>query len=337
MAFPLLWEPLVTPPQPIPFSELEVIVSEGDPFITAQRRPELYQEILDHWNKTQVEQTMVRARDLASALLQEDEAKISRMQRQIGGVEAKQSFSRAVLEGNKLYLAMNSVNFMDYDGTNVRASRDPEFRARVMQAGREDYADPNRYFANSLAVCAAVYGFNSKENEPYSSTNSTNLTNPTNIYVVIGKRSDKVNFYPNVYHVIGGYIDASKDRKRVDIVSNLKRELQEEIGLSREQMGEPLFQGIIRQIPSRVPEVICSIPVYASTEELEKSWRERSPGKFEHRNIHFLPLREIPAFLEQHSSSMIAPSGQAALMRLLDQFGIAYSAKPLISEERNAI
>ncbi len=332
MSFPQLWEPLVEPPEPIPFSDLEIIVAEGDPFIVGLRRPELYREILEYWDKSQLEQTIVRARDLATALLQPDEAKIARLQKQIGGVEPKLSLSRAVLEGNKLYLAINSVNFMDYTGTNVRASHDPEFRGRLMQAGREDYGDPNHYFANPLAVNAVVYGLNQGERNPRSAPDNPTLDNPTpdnSNYVVIGKRSDKVNFYPNVYHVIGGYINASTDRKKIDLAGNLRRELQEEIGLGEEQMGELLFQGIIRQIPSRVPEVICSLPIYASKEEVERSWRERSPGKFEHRNINFYPLLEIPAFLEEHSSSMIAPSGQAALMYLLTKFGIAYSAVPL--------
>ncbi|MEK6950500.1 MAG: hypothetical protein AABX13_02145 [Nanoarchaeota archaeon] len=333
MSFPQLWEPLVRPPEPIPFSELEIIVAEGDSFNVGLRRPELYREILTYWNKSQIEQTVVRARDLATALLQQDEAKIARMQSQIGGVQPMWSLSRAVLEGNKLYLALNSVDFMDYTGTNVQASCDPEFRARLMQAGTEDYGDPNRYFANPLAINVAIYGSNSGFNSGAKSGEKS-FRQASDLYVVIGKRSDKVNFYPNVYHVIGGYVKNGADGKKIDLAGNLCRELQEEIGLKEEQVGKLLFQGIIRQIPSRVPEVICSLPVYASQEGVERSWREKAPAKFEHRNLHFYPLSKIPTFLEEHSRSMIAPSGQASLMYLLAMFGIKDSAVPLESAAR---
>jgi hypothetical protein len=316
----------VRPPEPIPFSELEIIVAEGDIFNVGLRRPELYREILAYWNKSQIEQTMVRAKDLAAALLQQNEAKIARMQSQIGSVQPMWSLSRAVLEGNKLYLALNSVDFMDYTGTNVQASGDQEFRARLMQAGTEDYGDPNRYFANPLAINVALYGSNSR-----AKSGENSFHQASDLYVVIGKRSDKVNFYPNVYHVIGGYVKSGADGKKIDLAGNLCRELREEIGLEEEQMGKLLFQGIIRQIPSRVPEVVCSLPIYASQEEVERSWREKAPAKFEHRNITFHPLLKIPAFLEEYSRSMIAPSGQASLMYLLSTFGIAYSAIPLES------
>ncbi len=314
------WETIVAPAEPVPLSNLEVIVTEGDLFTLGSKRPALYEEVLEYWNQKQIEMTTVRARDFASALMQDDRPKIERMSRQIGGVEKKHSLSRAVLEGKKLYLAMNSVNFMYFAGTNIRAIEDQDFRARLMRAGLEDYADPNRYFANPLAVSVVVYGYNRE------------VGDVSDAYAVILKRSDKVAIYPHVHHVIGGLVDVNKERTKIDIGSHLFTELWEEMGVDAGNLGTPAFHAIIRQVPSRIPEVICSLPVYLPKEELERRWQEHAPGKFEHGGMGFYPLHEVPAFLDQYGSAMV-PSGQAALMHLLQQQGISIESKPLALPE----
>lgn len=314
--FDKTWETIVEPEKPISISHLELKITEGDAFTLGQKRPALYAEVLQYWDKKQVEMTLARARTLAAALMQEDKPVIERMQKQIGGVEPKHSLSRAVLDGNTLYLAMNSVNFMDFAGTNIRAIEDLEWRRRLMQAGLEDYADPNRYFASPLAVSSVVYGYDVERG------------NPKDAYALILKRSDKVAIYPNVHHVNGGLVDIDKKRTKIDIGLQVYRELHEELGIDNDHVGNPTFHGIIRQIPSRIPEAICSIPVYLPQQELERRWREKAPGKFEHGGMNFYPLQEVPAFLEQYGSSMV-PSGQAALMYLLQQHGIAVETRPM--------
>ncbi len=295
---------------------LELVITEGDSFTLGSRRPQLYAEVLEYWNRKQIEMVTVRAREYTAALMQDEKAKIDRMQRQIGGVEPKHSLSRAVLEGNKLYLAMNSVNFMDFAGTNIRAIEDSEFRSRLMQAGLEDYADPNRYFANPLAVCSVVYGYSGERGDI------------SGAYALILKRSDKVAIYPKVHHVNGGLADIDQERTKIDIGLQVYKELREELGIDNEHLGNPTFHGIIRQTPSRIPEAICNIPVYLPRPELEQRWQEKAPGKFEHGGMNFYPLQEVPAFLDQYGSSMV-PSGQAALMYLLQQHGIAVESRPM--------
>ncbi|MDO8657036.1 MAG: hypothetical protein Q7K45_07405 [Nanoarchaeota archaeon] len=318
--FEKTWETIVEPVQPIPLSELELKITEGDAFTLGQKRPQLYAEVLQYWDKKQVEMTLARAKTLAAALMQQDTPVVERMQKQIGGVEPKHSLSRAVLDGKKLYLAMNSVNFMDFAGTNIRAIEDTEFRTRLMQAGLEDYADSNRYFANPLAVCSVVYGYSGERGDI------------SHAYALILKRSDKVAIYPNVHHVNGGLADIDKNRTKIDIGLQVYKELHEELGIDNEHLGNPTFHGIVRQIPSRTPEAICSIPVYLPQQELERRWREKAPAKFEHGGMNFYPLQEVPAFLDQYGSSMV-PSGQAALMYLLQQHGIAVETKPMELQE----
>ncbi len=308
------WEYIVQAQPPPLLSDLEIIITEGEPLNIGFRRPDLYEEVLDYWNQAQVRQTMVRANDLADALDANDEAKVSRMQRQIGGVNQKNRLSRATMRGNKLFLAMNSTTYMDFVGTNERSINDAAFRERLMQAGIEDYADAERYFASPMAVCAVVYGYDTPKRTEES------------IYVPITLRSDKVMIYPNVHHVFGGLVDVDEKRSRLNLASHLLRELREEIGLKDEEMGQPLFYGIIRQRPSRIPEAILSIPVFVSKDELEQRWQNHAPGKYEHRNITFYRFNELELFLEKYEQSMV-PSGAAALHNFIQQMKSAPQVK----------
>jgi len=299
------WEYIVKPAQPIPFSELEVVVTEGESLHFPLKRQEIQQSILRYWDDVQQRMFMARSGEFTDALAQKDEAKIKRMLNQVGGVHEKYRLTRAMLEDNKLYLALSLTDYMSFAGTNERAIREPEFREMVMRYGIEDRCDANFYFANPLAVCSVFYGYNT-------------LGDDSSIYVPIGLRSDKVAIYPNVHHVVGGVIDVAKKGQQIDIARHLKVELGEEMGVDATQMGEPLFYGIVRQIPSRMPEVVCGIPIYVGQEELMRRWKEKAPGKFEHRNLSFYRVCEIPEFLEKHGGSMV-PSGAAALTIFLEQ------------------
>ncbi len=300
-----LWEYIVKPAQPIPFSELEVVVSQGEPMSFPLQRADIAHEIFQYWDKVQQRMFLARSEDFSKVLVSGDQSKIERMLKQVGGVNEKYRLTRAVLEGNRLYLALSITDYMTYAGTNERSIREPEFREKLMQYGIEDRCEPNFYFANALAVCSVLYGYNI-------------LGDDSSIYVPIGMRSDKVVIYPNVHHVIGGVVDVAKDGRQIDIARHLKVELREEMGLQSTQMGELLFYGIVRQLPSRQPEVVCGIPIYVGQEELMERWKEKAPGKFEHRNLSFYRVSEIPAFLEQHGASMV-PSGAAALTIFLEQ------------------
>ena len=80
-----------------------------------------------------------------------------------------------------------------------------------------------------------------------------------------------------------------------------------------------MFHGIVRQIPSRIPEVILSIPVYVGKEELARRWQTSAPGKFEHRNMTFYGFDELPGFLEEHGASMV-PSGCATISSFTETY-----------------
>lgn len=293
------WEFIVQPEQPILLSELELKIIEGQP-LDFSRRIGLYDQVLQYWNKKQVDSVMVRAHDLTVALQTEDRVTVARLQRQIGGIDPKVRFCEGRLEDKTLYLSLAATNYADFIGTNEQAITNPEFRSTLMQAGLEDFSNQNHYFANALAVCALPYGYN-------------NLAEKKDPYAAIGFRSNKVLIYPNVPHVIGGVIDAKSGLRDLDISGHIHSELREEIGLSDDEMGEAMFYGIVRQIPSRIPEVVLGIPIYVTQTALENRWKNTAPaGKYEHRNIKYYSLPELPGFLEDWATKMV-PSGAAAV------------------------
>ncbi|HIH12021.1 TPA: hypothetical protein HA241_07570 [Candidatus Woesearchaeota archaeon] len=299
MSYQKTWEVIVEPENPFPIRDLRVHTAQGEPLKFPLHRVNLNDEILRYWDRKQIEMVTARAETFAQALRQVDTPTIARMQRQIGGIDQKYRCTAAVLRDQDLYLALSVTNYMMFVGTNERAINDQEFRARLIQAGLEDAADPNRYFANPLAMCAVVYGFNRVDDH-------------TSIYVPIALRSDKVAIYPNVHHVFGGIVDVGEQGGRIDFGERMRTELREEIGLEDREMGDLSFRGIIRQGPSRIPEVISSLPIYVDQNTLQERWRTKAPAKFEHRNLTLYGIRDIEPFLEEYGATMV-PSGAAAL------------------------
>ncbi len=295
------WETIVEPEKPILFSDLEVHVTKGESLDIGRDYPELHQEVLQYWNGKVAEAAIVRAHDLSKALTSGDDKTVRRLMRFIGGVDSKHRLSRAILDDERLHLALGATDYMHFIGTNERAINDPEFRKRLIQAGIENAADPDKYFANPLAVCTVIYC-----KDPHSGEE----------YVPIGLRSDKVMIYPGVHHVFGGLVDVNETRTKVSLSKNVRRELKEEIGLEEEEIGAGYFNGIIKQGPSRIPEAICALPVFVNKNALIDRWKFSTPDKFEHRNITFYQREELPAFLDQYGATMV-PSGAAALTAFL--------------------
>ncbi len=293
------WEMIVEPDKPISLSDLDIILTEGESLNIGARRPELDAEVKRYWSQKQVGATMARAEELAKALKDGNQEQIARMQRHIGGVDPKVRLSQAAIRGNQLFLGLGSTNYMDFIGTNERSIGNSEWRSKLMNAGLYDAADPDKYFANALAICTVVHGFDIQGD-------------PSSAYAVVGLRSDKVMIYPGVHHVFGGLVDIDESRANINLCFNAQRELGEETGIKGGELGQIQFYGIARQGPSRIPEIIGGVPVFLSREQLQQRFARSAPGKFEHDKIELIPLAQIPTFLDQYGSTMV-PSGAAAL------------------------
>ena len=93
--------------------------------------------------------------------------------------------------------------------------------------------------------------------------------------------------------------------------------LEEKIGLDRSSVGMPVFYGLIRQQPSRVPELVVGIPLRIGKQELEQRWRG-APASYEHQRLLFCTPEELGPFLEINRATMV-PAGAAALSYYLEK------------------
>jgi hypothetical protein len=281
----------------------QFIGKSAEPLVPSfEKRPGLKKDILKYWNQKIVEGLKARADELASP---KDLKSYRRSVSFTVGDNMKYGLSSVSLTGQDLDFTFNATDYLHFIATNERAIGDSEFRARLIKAGQEDFGNPRAYFANPLAICTLVY---------------TQDPNTDEIHVPVGLRSDKVMIYPGVYHVFGGLVNVIGDGADVDLGEHLRRELKEEMGVGDRIAGdqsEVYFDGIVRQIPSGVPEVVSRMVIPLSKEELEQSWRENAEDKFEHRSIYFCPLKELPGFLATYGPSMV-PSGAAALTKFLE-------------------
>ena len=289
------WEPLIEPDSPIPVSDLEIRVSKGSPLTLAADRPKLYKEALDYWNASQAKIAKARSDEIISALQSGDEDAIAKIMKMIGGVSPSQRLTYASLRDKSLSLAISGTNYMEFIGTNEQAINNEGFRKRLMDAGFNDYADENAYFANPLAACTVINGVEGGK-----------------AYAIVGVRSNKVAIYPNVHHVSGGLVDIDEDCSHLSFKNHVEKELQEEVGLDENEFSSPMLYAMIRQLPSRHPEAVLGVTVKIGKGELMERWKKSAPDKFEHRNLSFYTTDEIPQFLETFGHSMV-PSGAAAL------------------------
>ena len=206
MTFKPTWEEIVTVSEPIPYDDLTTKIAKkrGSRPKVEDHRPELYSLICDFWTRNMQNVAIARDGDLRDAMQSSDPLAVARMVGQIGGFNAKYVVDQIHFEEGKktLRLALGHVGYSNIVGTHQQAVVDPEFRERIMQAGLEDFADPNIYFANGMGVCAVVYGFE-RGDKPF---------------VVVGKRSDKVAIYPETRHVFGGFMNVDEEKGGVDFV-----------------------------------------------------------------------------------------------------------------------
>ncbi len=292
------WEVLIQPEKPISLDKLEIRIAGGDPCMLASRHPGLYRRSVEYWQQTDARVRAHRQEDLAEAFAQGHQQKALKLVSQIDGRQ-KHRLSRAFLQGTTLYLGINSVSYSDVLGTNDLAVHDREFRDMLVNAGLEDTADPDSYFGSPLSICAVLYGMESEGRTP-----------GTEIYIPLGLRSDRVHHYPGSVHVFGCHVEKREDRSP-DPFDYLMEALAEKLGLDRSSVGVPVFYGLIRQQPSRVPELVMGIPLRIGKPELEQRWRD-APARYEHEQLLFCTPEELGPFLERNITTMV-PAGTAAL------------------------
>lgn len=298
------YEILIQPSQPVPLVGLETVITPGKPLLLAQRHPELYAEVCAFWEQESARVSLTRAPDLALALARHDEAQVTRMKKQMRILTPKYRLTNIALEGNRLQLAMDTISYLEVIGINELAARDFTFRDRLLHAGQHDFNDTAAYFANPLAICAVLYGYE-KSNEKDS------------LYIPITKRSDRVMHCPDMYHVFGTLISVEEYSGNLNLAQYLINQLEEKTGLAKDQFGSPQFHAIVRQGVSQIPELICSVPVLANQQQLMEATTEQAPGRYEYNAVSCYTLSQVSDFLSDKDKSLV-PSGSAALSLFID-------------------
>ena len=302
------WEFIEQPDKPVPLSEIEIITSFSGEFGFGDRE-DIAKEVMDYFYQKEREQLMERTDTLSAAKAGNEREVLDRILGYAFRDSPRPRLNRAKMKGDRLFLNLGITSFGKYIGTNERSINDPVFKERLEELGLYDAGNEDRYFANLLNVSAALYGFNDMSRTTDS------------LYLPVGERSTQVAIYPSVPHVIGGGIPITSDegklvprnkQQHIDILAQIRKEVRKETGLQDDEIGEPMFYGIIRQIPSRHYEVITSIPIFVSQEDLANKWKRDAAAKFEHEKLRYVAFDDLPNFLEEHGAGMV-PAGCSAL------------------------
>jgi len=292
--------------KPIPVDELEMRIEEGNRLQFPIHRAYEMNLLNDNWNSFVQDMALKMQGRIADAMARGDDAAFKLAMKHIAGISSMYRLNDASLKGNALYLDLAITDFKDYIGTTAHALLDPDFRNQLVEAGMADAGDPNRYFSNPLA------------------TNTNIVTSDGRMPV--GIRSNKVAIYPEVPHVIGGYVKVNGDSRPdfnvrdVDLFSFMLKELKQEIGIDDEDITSKEFFGICRNTVTRGPEALYNVEVSVDADELRYRWENKSRDKFEHRNITFYDKEGLRELLEEYRGRMV-PSGEASLTMFLKHYG----------------
>ena len=176
------------------------------------------------------------------------------------------SLRDAKSSGQNLNLELSRTTYKSFVGTNMN----PHFVAN--EANRS-------HLANPLGISASV------------------ITRDG--FIAYGRRGRRVAFQTGWVHPFGGMVDLTDRRPdgTVDLFGAILRELQEEAGITRDEVSDLFITGLVRDSRLMQPELLFDVWVNRSRRELEASFDpERSDG--EHSGIEFLhddPEAAIPS------------------------------------------
>jgi len=104
-------------------------------------------------------------------------------------------------------------------------------------------------------------------------------------------------------------IEDEKEREKLkEIVSQFKLPEDQRVIIRTAGMGKSKID--LKRDVNNLLKMWEIIKKKAKEDELKERWASSAPGKFEHRNLGFYKVEDLPAFLEQHGQTMV-PSGAA--------------------------
>lgn len=184
--------------------------------------------------------------------------------------------------GSSVHLELGPTTYRAFVGTNMN----PDIATK---------AEHHDFLANPLGVSASVVTADG--------------------FIAYGRRGLRVAHQSGFVHPLGGMIDLSDRRPdgSVDLFGALLRELEEELGLTREDISESVIVGLARDRRLQQPELIFDVSVRLTRRELQTRFDpNRSDG--EHTDIEFLHDDPDAAIPSLNRISPVTPIAEAAYL-----------------------
>ncbi len=142
-------------------------------------------------------------------------------------------------------------------------------------------------------------------------------------YIVMGRRSRKVAYHAERIHPAGGCVEPpTGDGRRPDPFATVVTELNEELGLTADQVSHSICLGLIRDKHIVQPELIFDVSVDATVDEIRTA-RHSATSEDEHSEL--LVLRDHPAgvvaFMEMHAAALTPVAMASLLLHGLHHWG----------------
>jgi len=118
--------------------------------------------------------------------------------------------------------------------------------------------------------------------------------------VVFGQRDDLVTQDAGLWELVpaGGIDPSSRDETgRIDVVSQILKEMCEEIGVGREQADSALPFGMIENLDNHVIDIAIEIKTVLDGQKIR--WLFRHRGNGEYTELMLVPPAEVPGFVER--------------------------------------
>lgn len=184
-------------------------------------------------------------------------------------------------DGDAFSLTVGPTCYRDFVGTNLYNKH------RIAEFGWERFANP-------IGTTATII---SADNQ-----------------ICYGRRSSRVSYHANHVHTFGGALEEA-DRSpdgTIDAFAAVARELEEELGLRREELRDFICVGMIRDKEIHQPEMLFEARIDLTVAELRDRWLT-AEAKDEHDEIVSLPNEReaIAPFIQ--SCGPIAPVAVGAL------------------------
>ncbi len=130
-----------------------------------------------------------------------------------------------------------------------------------------------------------------------------------------GRRSTRVSYHAGHVHTFGGALEPA-DRAAdgtIDVFASVARELEEELGLRRDELHDLVCVGMIRDREIHQPEMLFEARLEMTAEELRRRWQQ-AEAKDEHDDL--VSLSDAPDAIVSFITSCgpIAPVAVGALL-----------------------